>query len=256
MAFSKKGESKEEKLAKKQALKAEKEQIKANKKAAKLAKKQAKQGKLTAKTFIIPFVMTVILVGVLYVVLANTTESDKVLSKAVYVSTEITPNTYIDSKDYDKYFRAFDTDAELIPGTAITDVSKLPKGGLYVENKLVARQMLLNDDVAANDAVMGKYTDGNYVTTSIAGNTFNNTVNGAVRTGDIVDVYALNPETDVYERLVSNVYVSAAYSANGKECSADTDIAVSFTVNVTNSEVDAMNRAINWGSIQLYLVEE
>lgn len=255
MPFIKKGQSKEEKEQIKANRKAEKEQLKANKKAQKAAKRAAKEGKLTAKTFIIPAVMSLALVGVLYVVVANTTESDKVLSEVVYVGADITPNTYIPASDYDKYFRAFATDAELIPSTAIKSVDKLPAEGLYVQNQLTTRQMLLSDDVTANDTVMAKYSSG-YKTTSIAGDNFDNTVNGSVRTGDVVNVYALNPETETYECLVSDVYVEAAYTANGKLVESNADVATSFTVYVTDSEVNAMNTAINWGSIQLYLTND
>ncbi len=57
-------------------------------------------------------------------------------------------------------------------------------------------QMALKDDILTKDMVMDKYKAG-YEVTSFAVESFDDYVNGFLRKGDIVDVYAKDPRTEM-----------------------------------------------------------
>lgn len=51
---------------------------------------------------------------------------------------------------------------------------------------------------------------------------------------------------------VSDVYVESAYDSSGNELTTDEGVAQSFTVYVKASEIEDMNKAINYGDIHIY----
>lgn len=225
---------------------------KKEKKAKKSKTKKEKKG-LSVAAFIVPLLFSVMLIAGLYILIGNTTESATVTMKVMYAAVPIEKNAYIPAEEYSNYFKVCETDINLIPKTAITDSKVLPEKGLYVQNAVVENQMMLADDLTETDPVMNKYTSYHY-TTSIATSSFKSSVSGRVRRGDLVNVYAKN-EDDELVLFAQNVYVEKAFDANGKECSQDTDIAVSFNIWVTPEEVEFINTAIMCGDIQLYLAE-
>lgn len=78
-------------------------------------------------------------------------------------------------------------------------------------------------------------------------------VNGSLRKGDIVDVYAVDPASEMFVLMAENVYVSAVYDNAGKKITDDEGVATSFTVWVTPEEVESINTAVVYGGIQMYL---
>lgn len=225
---------------------------KKEKKAKKPKVKKEKKG-LSVAAFVVPLLFSVMLIVGLYVLIGNTTESATVTMKVMYAAVPIEKNAYIPAEEYANYFKVCETDVNLVPKTAISDSNVLPEKGLYVQNAVVENQMMLADDLTATDPIMNKYTSYHY-TTSIATSSFKSSLSGRIRRGDIVNVYAKN-ENDTLTLFAQNVYVEKAFDANGKECTQDTDIAVSFNVWVTPEEVEYVNTAIMCGDIQLYLAE-
>ena len=114
---------------------------------------------------------------------------------------------------------------------------------------------MLKDNIADEDAVLDKYKDG-YEITSFNAQEFADGVNGALRKGDIVDVYALDPAIKELVLMASDVYVADVYDNAGKKITEPEEIATSFTVYVTDEEVAQINTAVSYGGIQLYLKAE
>jgi GrpB-like predicted nucleotidyltransferase (UPF0157 family) len=85
---------------------------------------------------------------------------------------------------------------------------------------------------------------------------FDGGVNGSLRKGDIVDVYALNPDTELLELFAENVYVSEVYDNAGNRITEPDGVATSFTVWVTPEEVESVNLAVVYGKVQIYLKTE
>ena len=119
-------------------------------------------------------------------------------------------------------------------------------------------QMVLASNIAAKDEVMDKYLSG-YEVTSFDAQNFSDGVNGSLRKGDIVDVYAVDPSTDELALMVSEVYVIAAFDNSGNELTKEYEAengagnATVFSVKVAPDEVENMNKAISFGGIQLYV---
>ncbi|SHJ71904.1 hypothetical protein [Hespellia stercorisuis] len=115
--------------------------------------------------------------------------------------------------------------------------------------------MVLADDITKTDEVMDKYLNG-YQVTSFAAESFPGGVNGSLRKGDIVNVYALDPATEVLTLMAENVYVADVYDNAGNKVSTPEEIATSFTIYVTDEEVEQINLAVVYGGVQMYLIVE
>lgn len=111
------------------------------------------------------------------------------------------------------------------------------------------------EDIAKTDEVMDKYKDG-YEVTSFAAESFPGGVNGSLRKGDIVNLYALDPATELLTLMAENVYVANVYDSSGNKISEPEEIATSFTVYVTKDEVEQINLAVVYGGVQMYLIAE
>lgn len=224
------------------------------KKAKKARKKEGKnkdsKTAMSIKTVVLPLVLAAIVVCMIYILVQHQ-EDAKILEATVVTSIgEIPANTYIKADEIDKYFTVTTIDSTIVSENTYKSISDLPKG-FYVENAMVGKQQVYSDDIAKSDEVMDKYIDGT-TTTSIAVNAFDNSVSGTVRTGDIVDIYAVDPATDALTLMAENVYVKAAYNSSGEKITDD-GVATAFTIYVAPDERDAVNSAIAYGGIQLYL---
>ena len=102
---------------------------------------------------------------------------------------------------------------------------------------------------------MDKYKNG-YEMTSFQAQNFSGGVNGCLRRGDIVDVYAVDPTTDMLVLMAENVYVYEVYDNTGNRITEKDESATSFTVYVTPEEVEQINMAVCYGGIQIYLKTE
>ena len=245
----KRAQKKAEKQAKKQAKQAEKAKKQAEQ------QKEAKQGedKFSAKAFVVPFFVAIILTGIIYGMIMHQVNSTEGKIPVVYITKSVDKNTKINADDYNNTFTLKYVDQDLIPATVYQSLDELPGDGLYIKTDMDKNQILLPENLTTDDLTMAKYESG-HETTSISATSFANAVNGTIRKGDIVDIYSRPSSADAVTELYGqDLYVEAAYTANGTECKNPEDVATSLTIWVTPDEVSDINKAVALGNIQVYV---
>lgn len=225
----------------------------------KIKAKQAKKGKSgdskvlsVLKTLVIPAVFAAIVVCVLYVAVQNRAAQEELKTSFVCMKENVKANTYVKVDEIDKYFTTTSVELTAVPKSAVKSLGELSKDGFYIKDAMSKSQMVLTDNLADKDEVMDKYLSG-YEVTSFAAESFDGGVNGSLRKGDIVSVYAVDPATEMLVLMADNIYIANVYDSSGNKISEDSEIATSFTVYVTKSEVDQINKAVVYGGIQMYL---
>ena len=206
-----------------------------------------------AKNLILPLLLAAVVVSLIWLVMQNNAKNAEAKGQVVCAAQDISANTYVKDEDITNYFTVKTVDAEVIPENAVTSIKDLPEG-FYTKKKLCTDQMIYDGDLEEKDAVMEKYQNG-YQTTSVAVEAYNNSVSGRIRHGDIVDLYALNPDTKQLQLMVSQVYVEAAYDSSGAEITDPDGVAVDFTIRVAAGEEPMINQAVAWKGIQIYKVK-
>ena len=243
----KRAEKKAEKQAKKEAKQAEKA------KKAEQQKKAKDEDKFSAKAFVVPFFVAIILTGIIYGMIMHQVNSTEGKIPVVYITKSVDKNTKINADDYNNTFTLKYVDQDLIPTTVYQSLDELPGDGLYIKTDMDKNQILLPENFTTDDLTMAKYESG-HETTSISATSFANAVNGTIRKGDIVDIYSRPSSADAVTELYGqDLYVEAAYTANGTECKNPEDVATSLTIWVTPDEVSDINKAIALGNIQVYV---
>lgn len=244
----KRAEKKAEKQAKKEAKQAEKA-----KKQAEQQKEAKGEDKFSAKAFVIPFFVAIILTGIIYGMIMHQVNSTEGKIPVVYITKSVDKNTKINADDYNNTFTLKYVDQDLIPATVYQSLDELPGDGLYIKTDMDKNQILLPENFTTDDLTMAKYESG-HETTSISATSFANAVNGTIRKGDIVDIYSRPSSADAVTELYGqDLYVEAAYTANGTECKTPEDVATSLTIWVTPDEVSDINKAVALGNIQVYV---
>lgn len=223
--------------------------------------KKKKSGNVKAKLIsvlkvvVLPALFAGIVVCGLYLSMQNKLEAESLKGQVLVMKENVAANTYVKAEDMDKYFETVAVEKTAIPASAYSTVSDLPKDGFYIDRAMTKAQMVLQTDILTKDLVMDKYKAG-YEITSFAAESFDDSVNGSLRKGDIVDVYAVDPATEMLTLMEENVYVSEVYDNAGKKITEDDGVATSFTVWVTPEEVENINTAVVYGGIQMYLKTE
>ena len=228
-------------------------------KEAKKADKQEKRGKggeskalSVVKTLVIPALIAAIVVCAIYVLIEKNTAQEELKTTVVCMKEDVKANTYVKAEEIDKYFTTTSVEMTAVPVTAIKSVGELEKDGFYIKRSMPKAQMVLSDDLAVKDEVMDKYRNG-YEITSLKAESFVGGVNGSLRKGDIVDVYAVDQATEMLVLMVENVYIEEVYDSSGNKVIEDSGIGTAFTVYVTEGEVERINMAICYGGVQMYL---
>lgn len=229
-------------------------EVKATKKAKGKEPKRESQTAFTIKSLVVPFILAAVVVCLIYIVVQKGTESKIVTSTAVCAVKDIQKNSIIEKDKVSDYLAEVTMDATLIPENAYQLLAELPDGSFYIENTMTKNQMVMPDDVASKDEIMDKYVEGT-TKTSFAVDAFDNSISGRVRSGDVVNVFAVDPTTENLTLMLSDVYVEQAYDSSGVVVDAD-GTAVTFTVRVAPDEIEAMNNAIAYGGIHLYLSDK
>ena len=207
------------------------------------------------KVVVLPLIFVGIVVCALYLVMQNKLEEESLKDSVLAMREDVAVNTFVKSEDAGKYFEVISVDLTAIPTCAYKSLDELPKDGFYIENAMTKTQMVMKDDIADKDIVMDKYKN-DYEITSFPTESFDGGVNGSLRKGDIVDVYALNPETELLELFAENVYMSEVYDNVGNRITEPDEVATSFTVLVTSEKVESVNLAVVYGKVQSYLKTE
>ena len=250
--FEKKVTDAEKKRLEKEAKKAEKARRKEE--AAKSGSGKEKALSIV-KTLAIPTIIAAIIVCVIYVVVDSKASADELKTEVLCMVKDVPANTIVTADNVKDYFAVVSVDMAAVPDNAYKQLSELPKDGFYIENAMSKSQMVFKDDISIVDAILDKYKDG-YEITSFKAPDFTRGVNGCIRKGDIVDVYAVDPTTDMLILLAENVYVYEVYDSSGNKVTSKDEIATSFTVYVTEAEVENLNLAVCYGGIQMYLKTE
>lgn len=142
-------------------------------------------------------------------------------------------------------------DTSLVTDATVTSLSDLKKRAFYVKVPVPAGKILYVQDTVSTNATLDKYLSG-YEVTGICVSNFDRAVNGRIREGDVIDIYAVDKTTDALTLYAQDVYVAAAYDSSGNELATDEGVAVAFTIWVKEAEVEKVNQAINFGEIQIY----
>ncbi|MEF9839807.1 MAG: hypothetical protein RR791_02490 [Lachnospiraceae bacterium] len=207
------------------------------------------------KILVIPALFAGVVSIVIYMAMENKAQEAQLKTQVVVMKEGVAVNTLITADQVDDYFEEKSVELTAVPESAYKSLSELPKDGFYVDNAMDKSQMVLKDDIAKTDEVMDKYQNG-YEVTSFAAESFPGGVNGSLRKGDIVNLYALNPATELLTLMAENVYVANVYDSSGNKISEPEEIATSFTVYVTKDEVEQINLAVVYGGVQMYLIAE
>lgn len=250
--FEKKVTDAEKKRLEKEAKKAEKARRKEEATKSGSGKEKALS---VVKTLAVPTIIAAIIVCVIYVVVDSKASADELKTEVVCMVKDVPANTIVTADNVRDYFTTVSVEMVAVPDNAYKQLSDLPKDGFYIENAMSKSQMVLKDDIATVDAILDKYKDG-YEITSFKAPDFTRGVNGCIRKGDIVDVYAVDPTTDMLILLAEDVYVYEVYDSSGNKVTGKDEIATSFTVYVTEAEVENLNLAVCYGGIQMYLKTE
>lgn len=250
--FEKKVTDAEKKRLEKEAKKAEKARRKEEAAKSGSGKERALS---IVKTLAVPTIIAAIIVCVIYVVVDSKASADELKTEVLCMVKDVPANTIVTADNVKDYFTVVSVDMAAVPDNAYKQLSDLPKDGFYIENAMSKSQMVLKDDIATVDAILDKYKDG-YEITSFKAPDFTRGVNGCIRKGDIVDVYAVDPTTDMLILLAEDVYVYDVYDSSGNKVTSKDEIATSFTVYVTEAEVENLNLAVCYGGIQMYLKTE
>lgn len=239
----------------------EEQKKKMNKEARVVSKKEKKaksdNSKVVSavKVIVIPLLFAGIVVCAIYLAMQQKQEQDDLKTSVVCMKENVAANTYVSRKDIEKYFTTVKVQMEAVPENAVKSLGDLSTDGFYIEDSMKKSQMVLTDNLAGKDEVMDKYLNG-YEVTSFDAQNFADGVNGSLRKGDIVNVFALDPATELLTLYAENVYVAEVYDNAGNKVTEPDGIATSFTVWVTPGEVESLNLAVVYGGVQMYLKTE
>ena len=169
----------------------------------------------------------------------------------VVASKNLRVNAYITPDEVDEYFKVISVDGAAVSKDAYISMDDLKEKGFYTNIPIGNGQIVYSGNLKPTDARLDKYQSG-YEVTSIAVSNFDKGVNGKVREGAIIDVYAVDPATDELVKYAEDVYVAAAFDSSGNELTTDEGVAQSFTIYVKEAEIEELNKAINYGEIHIY----
>lgn len=225
--------------------------VKETKEVTKKKIKKAPEKKEILGIVLVPLLLTVVLVGAIYLLMGKLSENEILLSDVVVAKDSLRVNAYITPEEVEQYFEIKQMDASLVTDATVTSLSDLKKTAFYVKVPVPAGKIMYVQDTVSTNATLDKYLSG-YEVTSICVSNFDRAVNGRIREGDVIDIYAVDKATDELTLYAQDVYVAAAYDSSGNELATDEGVAVAFTIWVKEAEVEKVNQAINFGEIQIY----
>ena len=222
--------------------------VKETKEVTKKKVKKAPEKKGILGIVLVPLLLTVVLVGAIYLLMGKLSENEILLSDVVVAKDSLRVNAYITPEEVEQYFEVKQMDASLVTDATVTSLSDLKKRAFYVKVPVPAGKIMYVQDTISTNATLDKYLSG-YEVTGICVSNFDRAVNGRIREGDVIDIYAVDKATD---ELTLYAEVAVAYDSSGNELATDEGVAVAFTIWVKEAEVEKVNQAINFGEIQIY----
>lgn len=225
--------------------------VKETKEVTKKKIKKAPEKKGILGIVLVPLLLTVVLVGAIYLLMGKLSENEILLSDVVVAKDSLRVNAYITPEEVEQHFEVKQMDTSLVTDATVTSLSDLKKRAFYVKVPVPAGKILYVQDTVSTNATLDKYLS-EYEVTGICVSNFDRAVNGRIREGDVIDIYAVDKTTDALTLYAQDVYVAAAYDSSGNELATDEGVAVAFTIWVKEAEVEKVNQAINFGEIQIY----
>lgn len=205
----------------------------------------------TIKGILIPFVLAAIVIVMIFIVVRTSAGNSAARKKVVCAKKDIPANEVITKENVKEYFEIISVEAGMIPEDTYTDLSQLPEK-FSPEKKLMKNRLVGKNDIVVTSESLSKYTEGTTLT-SITVSAMENSVAGVLRHGDIVNVYATEPDTNQLVLMAENVYIEEVYDNSGEKIT-DEGNAVTFMIKVAPGEQESINKAIANKGIQLYKV--
>ena len=227
----------------------EKKDVKALEKQARKEKKKERTGFL--KIILVPLLITAVLTSAIYLVMDKMTDRESFKKGVVVAAADLTENSFIEPDDVEKYFKTISVDGDAVAESAFTTLSDLKGTGFYLTVPVKSGQIIYAGDIKRTDARLDKYRSG-YEITGFSVSNFEKGVNGRIREGAVIDIYAVDPATDELKLYAKDMYVAAAYDSSGNELKTAEGVATSYTVYIKAADIENMNKAINYGGIHIY----
>lgn len=81
----------------------------------------------------VPLLLTVVLVGAIYLLMGKLSENEILLSDVVVAKDNLRVNAYITPEEVEQYFEVKQMDASLVTDATVTSLSDLKKRAFYVK---------------------------------------------------------------------------------------------------------------------------
>lgn len=173
--------------------------------------------------------------------------ADKNVTSVVIASADIPQGTIITEDNAGNYFKKENVNSDLVTKTTVTDIKSIE--GKFLTNMSAGEIVTSDRYYKTNDTRKLK----NPVNLTFASGSAENSVNGSIRGGDIVDIYVSTTvdQTTTYQLAKENVYIENAYDSSYVKIDSSDQAAVasSFLVKLEEDDAASFKNAICNGDL-------
>lgn len=173
--------------------------------------------------------------------------TDKNVTSVVIASVDIPQGTVITKDNAENYFKKENVNSDLVTKATVTDIKNIE--GKFLTNVAAGEIVTSDRYYETGDTRELK----NPVSLTFAAGSAENSVNGTIRGGDIVDIYVSVSDNNstTYQLARENVYIENAYdSSYARIDSADqTTVASTFLVKLEEDDAANFKNAISQGDL-------
>ena len=173
--------------------------------------------------------------------------SDRNVTSVVIASADISQGTIITKDNADKYFKTENINSDLVTKKTVTDIKDI-KGKFLTD--MAAGEIVTSDRYYETGDTRELKSP---VSLTFAAGSAENSVNGTIRGGDIVDIYVSVSDNNstTYQLARENVYIENAYDSSYARIDSADHATVASTFLVKLEEDDAANfkNAISQGDL-------
>ncbi len=166
-----------------------------------------------------------------------------ILRPAVVATREIEAGTLIHQEEMASYFTVREINQDYGYEGILADLSLLSdENGIFITSHLSANQPLTAEDFKDDGEYRERYQDA--VIKGLAVSRFSDAVCGILRSGDVIDIFALDAATGENICILRDVYVDSAFDSAGAEIPPEDEALVATAVNVllTSEQLDILGR--------------
>lgn len=179
------------------------------------------------KIFFFSFIMTIILFFLLVGLQAGILENYEKVN-VVIAKSNIEDGMEITADNLSSYFVLKEVDASLKTNSVFENIFDLE--GYVVRKKIDKNEIISKNGLEKKNTILSSLKEP--VEAGLKVSDISQVVGGILRSGDLIDILAINNDTKKAEKVFSNVYVSRVFNSGGKEIMrTDTD-APAVAVNV------------------------